>query len=154
MILPNAEHSKHISEVAEAPDLRRKTIRWGIWDSFSSGSGIAQEESEESRGAYSEEGRSGKDGGGGCDGGTGEATVEEGAEWGWGWEPEDDRRGIEDSDVEYCHCGARRHRRDTWYHRRRGEKEARRRRHNLVKQASVEIAHWILDFVGSEDLGS
>jgi hypothetical protein len=35
---------------------------------------------EESRGAYSEEGRSGKDGGGGCDGGTGEATVEEGAE--------------------------------------------------------------------------
>jgi hypothetical protein len=30
VILPNAEHSKHISEVAEAPDLRRKTRRGGI----------------------------------------------------------------------------------------------------------------------------
>ena len=43
VILPNAEHSKHISEVAEAPDLKRKTRRWGIWYSFSSGSGIGEE---------------------------------------------------------------------------------------------------------------
>ena len=65
---------------------------------------------EESRGAYSEEGHGGKGRGGGCDGGAGEATVEEGAERGRGREAEDDHRSIEDSDVGYRHDGACRHR--------------------------------------------
>ena len=65
---------------------------------------------EESTGTYSEEGHGGKGRGGGCDGGAGDAVVEEGAERGWRREAEDDRRGIEDNDVGYSHDGARRHR--------------------------------------------
>jgi len=115
VILPNAEHSKHISEVAEAPDLRTKTrkvgdsrfvqFRFRYWG--------RRHVPEESRGAYSEEGRGGKGGGGGCDGGAGEAAVQEGAERGRGREAKDDRRGIEDSDVGYRHDGARHHRQGT-----------------------------------------
>ena len=75
--------------------------------------------------------------------------MEEGTKRGRGREAEDDRRGVEDSDVGHGHGGARRHRSGAGYRRRRGGAEARRRSHlTPVERASLVAAHWILDSQG------
>lgn len=80
--------------------------------------------------------------------------MEEGAERGRRREAEDDRRGVEDSDVGYGHGGARRHRRGSGYRRRRGGAETRRRSHvTAVEWASLEVVHWLLDSRGGRGEG-